>query len=275
MIYFEDSGHKYSSDSGKKYTSVSELYSRYKQPFESDYWSDHGALKELVPNFSKLKGKFSSDKEAVRLLKEDLMRSDPDLFMKTKQKLLDSWKKTNSDSVRKGNLYHKDAEKSAYLRKAVVNPFTNSATKVVQLPRHEKYSNYSAKTSLYELEDGFYPELLLWNDEYEIAGQSDKVFITTIKGVRYVDIDDYKTNNKIKTEGFMGKKMLPPLSHLNDCNYIHYSLAISLYAWMLEEFGFTVRNLGFSHYNLLYNVDYLKPEVEKILERHKERIRLI
>lgn len=275
MIYFQDKDHKYFSEVGEKYTSVSDLYSRYKPPYERDFWLDHGILKEMIPNFKELKKKFSSEKEAVRLLKEDILRTNPEEFEKRREKLAATWTRDNANAIRTGNLYHKDSEKMAYIRKAMVNPFTGVASKVVELPRHEKYDNYSVKKSLYDLEDGFYPELLLWNDDYRIAGQSDKVFITTIKDTRYVDVDDYKTNKKISTKGFRGQKMLPPLSHLDDCHLIHYSLAISLYAWMLERAGYTVRNLGFHHYNILYPIEYLKPEVEKILNLHIERIKYI
>lgn len=273
MIYFEDKGHKYFSDNNEKYTSVSELCARYKNPFDSEFWSNYKALESLVPNFKKVIAQYPSEKEAVRLLLKEFQGFSK--FETKKKEILAEWSKTNKDSINKGNLYHKDAEKMAYIRKVIENPFTKTAAKVITLPKHEKFSNVSSGTTLFDLEDGFYPELLLWNDEYKLAGQSDKVYITTIKGKRYVDIDDYKTNKSIKKHGFKGKKMLPPLNDLQDCNYIHYALAISLYAWMLEQFGFTVRHTGFQHYNVMYKTPYMLEHVEKILLNHKERIREI
>jgi hypothetical protein len=53
-----------------------------------------------------------------------------------------------------------------------------------------------------------------------------------------VHITDYKTNKEIKTEGYVNwqgerSKMLPPVSHLDDCNLNHYSLQLSLYLYMI------------------------------------------
>lgn len=268
MIYFKDEKHEYFSENNEKYTSVSSLYSQFKPKFDEEFWSQYKALEKLIPGFKNVKNRFSSVREAVRVLSREM---DHTKFHNTVQEIKDSWKKNNKASINKGNLYHRDAEKMAYIRGLVQNPFTNAQARVIKLEKNKNYSNHSLKTNLYDLEDGFYPELLMWNDEYKIAGQSDKVFITTSKEKRYVDIDDYKTNKEIKKRGWRGQKMLPPLNHLEDCNYIHYTLAISLYAWMMEEFGFTVRHLGFHHYNNKYDVKYLKDDVMKMLNYHKNR----
>lgn len=268
MIYFQDKNHEYFSENNEKYTPVSTLYGQFKPKYDEDYWSKYKALEKLIPGFKKMKGNFSSEREAVRILSKEM---DSTKFHETVQQIKDSWKKSNKSGINKGNLYHKDAEKMAYIRGLMENPFTGTSARVIKLEKTKGYSNHSLKTNLYDLEDGFYPELLMWNDEYKIAGQSDKVFITTSRGTRYVDIDDYKTNKEIRKAGFRGERMLPPINHLQNCNYIHYSLAISLYAWMMEEFGFTVRHLGFHHYNNKYDIEYLKDDVLKMLRYHKNR----
>ena len=58
--------------------------------------------------------------------------------------------------------------------------------------------------------------------------------------------------------------MLDPLQHLDDCNYIHYCLQISIYAWMLEQEGYVVRDLRFTHINKPYPVSYMKYEIENM-----------
>jgi len=59
--------------------------------------------------------------------------------------------------------------------------------------------------------------------------------------------------------------MKSPIGHLMDCNYIHYELQMSMYAWMLEQFGFTVRNIAFHHLGERQDLEYRKFEVQRIL----------
>lgn len=49
------------------------------------------------------------------------------------------------------------------------------------------------------------------------------------------------------------------------CNYNHYRLQISTYAWMLEQAGYTIRNTAFTHLNQQYKFDYMKHEVQLML----------
>ena len=59
--------------------------------------------------------------------------------------------------------------------------------------------------------------------------------------------------------------MKSPLKHLDDCNYNHYRLQISTYAWMLEQEGYVVRSTRFTHLNKVYDFEYMKHEVELML----------
>ena len=72
--------------------------------------------------------------------------------------------------------------------------------------------------------------------------------------------------------------MLPPISHLEDCNLNHYNLQLSLYGWMLEQFGYEVVHLEIQHADLVkednnwkvvketvYEFPYLKQEIENML----------
>jgi len=86
------------------------------------------------------------------------------------------------------------------------------------------------------------PEMIVFSDEYKIAGQSDLITINHDKKI--FDILDYKTNKKgIERKAFKGKKMYPPIYNLEDCKFNHYALQLSLYAYMLEqELGYKCRN---------------------------------
>ena len=90
----------------------------------------------------------------------------------------------------------------------------------------------------------------------------------------------HNTNREINLKGFYDsstrseQKMKYPLSNLGDCNFNHYQLQLSTYAWMLQKLNsdFIIKDLILNHYdhsgkNTLYHCSYLKDDVEKML-RH-------
>jgi hypothetical protein len=87
---------------------------------------------------------------------------------------------------------------------------------------------------LQKLDSGIYPEHMVYLRSAGICGQSDLVEIVNGK----VNIIDYKTNKEIKTEAFtnwegISEKMLDPVSHLDDCNFNHYALQLSIYMYII------------------------------------------
>jgi len=84
------------------------------------------------------------------------------------------------------------------------------------------------------LTEGIYPEHFVYLKSAGICGQSDRVEVIWDR----VDIIDYKTNKEIKTESYTSwdgvkQKMTGPLAHLDDCNYWHYAIQLSLYLYMV------------------------------------------
>jgi hypothetical protein len=87
---------------------------------------------------------------------------------------------------------------------------------------------------LQKLDSGIYPEHMVYLRSAGICGQSDLVEVVNGK----VNIIDYKTNKEIKTEAFtnwegISEKMLDPVSHLDDCNFNHYALQLSIYMYII------------------------------------------
>jgi len=85
-----------------------------------------------------------------------------------------------------------------------------------------------------KLQNGIYPEHLVYLKSAGICGQSDRVEVVN----RLVSISDYKTSKEIKLEGFTNwegrtTKMLYTLDHLDDCHIVHYGLQLSLYLYMI------------------------------------------
>jgi hypothetical protein len=75
---------------------------------------------------------------------------------------------------------------------------------------------------------------MIYDFENMICGQSDKVIIVGNK----IHIWDYKTDAEIKFSSFSSKwvkpkKLLDPISHLDDCNGNIYSIKMSIYMYLL------------------------------------------
>ena len=75
--------------------------------------------------------------------------------------------------------------------------------------------------------------------------------------------------------------MKAPLGHLDDCNFNHYTLQLSTYAWMLQKINpdFVIKDLILIHFDhndnqTIYHVDYLKDDVERMLSAYKRDVRL-
>ena len=157
----------------------------------------------------------------------------------------DRWDDNRDRSLVRGNAIHNRQENIVINRGMEVHngrvlPVPNPAL----LP---------AQTPLIQYPDGIYTEVLLWSHRYRLAGRCDKLIIETIQGVRYADIDDYKSNRVIKSRGFRNpdgtrQMMKPPIEHLEDCSRIHYELQLSGYHLMLEEQGFVARQRRVIHF---------------------------
>lgn len=87
----------------------------------------------------------------------------------------------------------------------------------------------------------FYPETILYEPSAGVAGTADML---VLRPDGQWSILDWKTNKAIYKSGFNGAKLKPPFEHLDDCNHVHYSLQLSLYALML---GQPVKSMNLIH----------------------------
>ena len=273
IIFSKKEGHVYKNlELDTTYTSVTTLIKKYSNEFDSNYWSTYKALEVIVPNF---KFRVKLTKGVLLPIMMQLTPSEKEQLLKEKELILLRWSKKNKDSLDKGTDTHYEKESISYEQGFEVNPFTSLPYKVFDKPNFV-YENQSLCENLYDLPDGFYPELLIWSHKYKVAGQSDKVFIETIGKNRFIDIDDYKTNIAIKKTSFYSRQenknqmMKAPLDELMDCNYIHYTIQLSTYAYMLSQMGFIIRNIGITHIkedeDKLYTLEYKHREVKAMLE---------
>lgn len=124
-------------------------------------------------------------------------------------------------------------------------------------------------------------ELCVYSEEHLLAGTSDMISIVK-KGGKWFDVEDYKTN---KSKGIVyyssyGDTLFKPFDYLQDCNFVKYSLQLSIYAYMFENLtGLKCRRLGIryipadNYMNHSYiPTMYMKPEVEHIFRERKKKL---
>lgn len=92
------------------------------------------------------------------------------------------------------------------------------------------------------LAEGIYPEHFVYLKSAGLCGQADRVEVVG----SVIDLYDYKTNKEIKRESFrnwegISQKMLHPVEHLDDCNFYHYALQLSIYMYIMIKHNPTLR----------------------------------
>jgi hypothetical protein len=302
QLFFNEEEHKYTDANGNVYISATQFLEKYHADFEDvqDFWLYYKAIQYSsdIDKQSKIK-KFDLDlslkienyylkelgkpflyteEEGTKLTKLGVwkykfdFRGFRDLFSETQQIDLDyivilikeHWKNENLKSTVRGTAFHNERESEFYNK-----GFYNRKGKT--------YTTKSPIIDLHNLEpNSIYPELRLYNEEYRIAGTSDVVIVGENNTII---IEDFKTNIEIKTSNKYAK-MFYPIQHLDDCQYVKYSLQLSLYGWMLEQFGYTIEHIEFHHHILndknesteciIYKCPYLKKEIQLMLEHYKE-----
>ena len=122
----------------------------------------------------------------------------------------------------------------------------------------------------------FYPEVIIYSRELGIAGSID-VLAKDIKSDTYIIID-WKTSKSISKSSYGGKMGTHPItSHLMDCKYVHYSMQLSLYRYLIEEYyDVKISNLIIAHLNgndcKPIVADYYQKEVLGMINEHQKTL---
>jgi ATP-dependent exoDNAse (exonuclease V) beta subunit len=200
-IVFNASDHSYKSidADGIQWVSVTSLVSNFKEPFDSK------AVAQKVAKSKKSKW-----------------------FGISPEKIIELWDSESNRAITLGTFYHNQRESD-------ICSLSSIEKEGLPIPVYKPVEEGSVKKAPDQrLTDGIYPEHMVYLKSAGICGQSDLVEVYNSK----VDIIDYKTNKEIKTESFkdwegISKKMLFPVSHLDDCNFNHYSLQLSIYMYII------------------------------------------
>lgn len=236
-VKFRESDHSYTNREGKRYTSVTTLLGFYKNKYDKDFWTTYKAIQKALGISEENKKQMSSlymryggnwITNPVEPLKKICADRNIDItsLFEDKKTIGDIWDKNSKESCERGTRFHNKMEAEAY------------ETGVGNIKGEEAQTVYAYSLDLAKLKDGFHAEVLVYNHFYEVAGQMDKLIVSTVINDRYAKVDDWKTNKVINTINPVGAKMKYPLHHLDDCNYIHYALQINTYLWLLSQFGY-------------------------------------
>ena len=270
-ILFEPTSHSYTSITPEatpiKWTSVTTLVGQFKQPFEP------GTVASRVAKSKKSKW-----------------------FGMTSEDIQKAWKKESDRACSLGNYYHDQREKDLL----DCNTIHRSGFELpVIAPLYDDKNRKIA--SAQQLQDGIYPEHMVYLRSAGICGQSDLVEVYGEK----VYITDYKTNKEIKFESYKNwegtsQKMNHALTHLDDWNLMHYTLQLSIYMYVIlkhnpqltageltihhisfeeedqkDEHGFPISKLDAEGNPIIKEINihklpYLKDEVHTMLMWYKE-----
>lgn len=175
----------------------------------------------------------------------------------SKEELRAEWDKKRDDSCVKGTKFHEQAEEWILTGKIPDGPDKKIVTKFA---KEIKFNGT------------VFPEILVYNIELGIAGQSDLAIYN--KKDNSVAIQDYKTNAEMYKKVY--KKLLYPLGHLNDTKINKYALQASTYSYLLELKGFKIRADELCLYWIkedgfeIIPVPYLRDDVIKMISHYSE-----
>lgn len=256
QIFFKASDHSYFTEDGSaKPISVGGLWKPFFSEFDAEAVATKKAFQILVPEiYTKTKSDIGfNHPDFVKELRNRYDGPTEDID-EIKWGFIKQW----ANKREKGTRFHSLKEHEDIERGFVINPFDNKEYKVLTWEKDKRFDNETCPVPLTEIEDGYIPELLVDSEYYNVAGQIDKFYKETIGGVKYIDIDDWKTDDKIEKLPFYhprnGYKMMKrEMSHIYDTNFWQYVCKISSYAKILESHGFVVRNLAIT--NVVVNDD--------------------
>lgn len=285
-LAFNDENHLYFNTKypERKYTSVTTLIGKYHEHFDEDFWTSYKAMESLMDE------EFITSGLKAELLKRkkwdhDYLHTfdiDEDEFIKAKLALIDQYAKTRDEACVRGTNYHNAQENKFYEKQdhSLLEYNFN-----LPLP-----GSFVCEKHNFDLnrENAILPEYLVYFSTEDailnIAGQIDVL----IKQGNDIYILDYKTNAKgIDTKGYYNpktkrtKKMLFPINDIDDCKLEHYTLQLSLYAYMLQRINpnFNIKLLRILHVDgdgkeTQMDLEYRKDDVIKMLKDYKKKLKV-
>lgn len=238
-LYFDEGPHKYTDTNGHEYRSVTTLIGDYYPHFEADYWARKKA-KEQGKTVKQIKAEW------------DIIKNEAcERGTATHNGIEDAIKDV---SMFKNAIKYLECIKTG--RCVTVADIPNLVPKPLDLDEFRKATN-NKYPKIYDVFDFYiqrgytiYSEIGAFLIDYLISGtidilcyKPDSFYIldwkTNRDGLKF-EAGYYKKDKTIVpnqlTDQWVRKseKMLAPLAHLDNCNGMHYTMQLSLYALMVE-----------------------------------------
>ena len=281
-LFFNDKNHLYiNKNDGTKYISVTTLIGEYENKFDEDFWSKYKAIELFLDGdvWSNVKLKLQNTKRWDQTLLEKY-KIDEVKFNQEVEKIKSEWAANRDEACDHGTWLHSIMENGFY---------GNTQFDLGKYGYTDASGVYDCPKNYYELdiENAIYPEFLMsWTSQdkqLKIAGQSDLV----VKRGNDIWILDWKSNKEIKKRSFYDKnkkdvvRMKFPLNNFMDCNYYHYQLQLSTYAWILQQIRpeFEIKGLSIIHIDrnakqTEYPMEYCKNDVERMIKHYKKELQI-
>lgn len=281
---YYDKEHVYiDSITKQKFISVTTLIHSYTHEFDGVFWSSYKAVEALLDEAA-----FEPIKKVLLATKKfnpkilTTYNIDKEEFARLQAEILQGYEDEKIRACERGTKIHAKIENSFY------GNSTFDFSKNFKVP--VSGTGFICQENFYDLlsvERGVFPEFLIYKTSSDgilkVAGQIDLL----IKDGNDIYIVDHKTNKEIKKRSFFNQvkkssvKMKFPLGNLDDCNFWHYTLQVSLYAYLIQQINpnFVIKGLILNHIDhndkqTIYELEYLKDDVERMLKHYKKQIKI-
>jgi ATP-dependent exoDNAse (exonuclease V) beta subunit len=180
----------------------------------------------------------------------NLTASHPKYSYMTPQELVETW----DVIAEEGTLVHNEIEEFIKNGSEPTRPKAIVAVEWIKKNITDRFDLYS--------------EVIVYSKELGLAGSIDLLLYDNLD--KSYKILDWKTSRKIDTSSFRNRMgHHKATSNLMDCNFIHYSIQLSLYRYILEKnYGLNVTDAAISHITdekvISYKTEYLQKEIEEM-----------
>ncbi len=246
IIYFEEESHSYFlEDKSVDFTSVTTFIHQFFPEFDAPMVARRMVMREI--------------RDGGMAVEESVIEARVD-------ELLAKWDKKRDDACDFGTRVHENCEALLLNKDELHTPKDTREEKVMSL----------AKLEVQKLQNKlhFYAsEAIIFSPSLALSGTIDLLMWDEQRGE--VVILDWKTNSQIKLEN-RWQSGLSPISHLEDTNYNHYALQMSVYQFLLLHEGYFPPNTKFSRKLIhlhadsgvtYHEVPYLYDEVQAMLNQ--------
>ena len=204
--------------------------------------------------------KFDADKVIKKMMRSKKWESSPYFGMEPDQ-IKDSWEENRDSAAKAGTLMHENIEN-----------FYNKVSHETESKEFELFSNYLNDHKEYE---PYRTEWCIFDERSKVCGSVDMVYKDPDNPGFHI-IADWKRSKAIKKDNAWQSGSDRFTSHLPDCNFIHYSIQLGIYKYILQKYYdikisetfIVVLHPSQDNYEKINTKD-VDTEVESIMNRRK------